>query len=842
MKKFMKSLMLVAAAAMALTSCQNEEMDSIQENETFTLSFTADAPEGTRTSIAIDGNAAKFAWSVDESGNLTDRIIFLQTQDANDKVNTKYSDTEKSSIAEGIATFVSDFDAIEGATKYNYCALYPETATSGPVSLEAVVAKLPATQALTENNIDAASDLMMSQLIEGVDTQDGHGGNLKFHRLAAIGRMNLKGVPAGETIQTITITFDEAVLNGNVTINFAETTATYATTGGNAVTLSGSLTAAAETPIFFTCFPAECTGAYTIDVETDKAYYQKTGSISAEKPLTFTAGNVLSFGASVVKTEDKATDKVYTKVTKANLADYSGEYLLVYEAGNVAFDGSLATLDANKNGFTVTISENTISGDYSSKAFTIAKVEGGYSVQSAEGYYIGNSASDDNKLNTAAEYDATYLNTIENCVLKGKGGLALQYNKTSGTERFRYYKSAQQTVALYRLNGTGSDEEIVSEQLVAPTNVSAEVAGNVVTLSWDEVANASGYAVTYGETTEETTETSIELTLEYETTYNFSVVAKGDGVYYTDSAATEVPATTEKKPEGGAVVPKTVTYTVTSSSAVTVSGDAPTGSSATYKSTYGTKYQLTAGNSMTLTLSGYTGAKITGLTMSMRSNSKGGAGNYSMKVGSETISSIATANFNTASWNGAYSTDYVDITPTVTATTVGAGETIVITIAATTNSLYCQSFTLTYETIEQGGGTETPGEGGGETPDPETAKTYTMTIDASYFNSTSYAANNNEKTSTATASDGTTMEVKWTSYQVMLQSSAMQWQKSAGYIYNSTDLGTITDIAVTSSAGTFTEYIGSSKQPTANGAGGYFQIQVGGVTGKTSKIVITFTK
>ena len=105
MKKFMKSLMLVAAAAMALTSCQNEEMDSIQENETFTLSFTADAPEGTRTSIAIDGTSAKFAWSVDESGNLTDRIIFLQTQDANDEVNTKYSDTEKSSIAEDIATY-----------------------------------------------------------------------------------------------------------------------------------------------------------------------------------------------------------------------------------------------------------------------------------------------------------------------------------------------------------------------------------------------------------------------------------------------------------------------------------------------------------------------------------------------------------------------------------------------------------------------------------------------------------------------------------------------------------------------------------------------------------------
>ena len=128
--------------------------------------------------------------------------------------------------------------------------------------------------------------------------------------------------------------------------------------------------------------------------------------------------------------------------------------------------------------------------------------------------------------------------------------------------------------------------------------------------------------------------------------------------------------------------------------------------------------------------------------------------------------------------------------------------------------------------------------GGGET----TAKTYTLTIGTSSFNSTSYAANNNEKTSTATAADGSTMQVKWTSNQVMLQSSAMQWKKNEGYIYNSTDLGTITEITINSSAGSFTKYIGSSKQPTTNGSGGFFQIKVGNATGKTTSVVIKFTK
>lgn len=125
-----------------------------------------------------------------------------------------------------------------------------------------------------------------------------------------------------------------------------------------------------------------------------------------------------------------------------------------------------------------------------------------------------------------------------------------------------------------------------------------------------------------------------------------------------------------------------------------------------------------------------------------------------------------------------------------------------------------------------------------------TSKQYSFDITKSNFNTTSYAANNNEKTSTAKASDGSTMSVKWTSYQVMLQSDVMQWQKNTGYIYNSTDLGTINSVTVTSSAGSFTTYYGTSQQPSSNTTvgNGYFQIKVGNATGKTSKVTVTFTQ
>lgn len=126
------------------------------------------------------------------------------------------------------------------------------------------------------------------------------------------------------------------------------------------------------------------------------------------------------------------------------------------------------------------------------------------------------------------------------------------------------------------------------------------------------------------------------------------------------------------------------------------------------------------------------------------------------------------------------------------------------------------------------------------------AKEYTLTINTTDFNGTSYAANNNEKTTNAIASDESTLPVKWTSYQVMLQSGVMQWQKNNAYIYNSTDLGKIKSVTVTSSEGTFTTYYGTSAQPssstTPGDSDGFFKIKVGSATGKTSKVEVVFEK
>ncbi len=140
---------------------------------------------------------------------------------------------------------------------------------------------------------------------------------------------------------------------------------------------------------------------------------------------------------------------------------------------------------------------------------------------------------------------------------------------------------------------------------------------------------------------------------------------------------------------------ETVKYTITSTKAVSTSGTAPSGSSATFSNTYtSNKQQIIKGKTQTLTLSGYDGKKITGITLSIHSNGSSGAGTITFKVGSGSAETLASGNFNT--WASSYSTLFKDVVFAPAEVTIGADDNVVIKIAATTNSLYNQSFEITY--------------------------------------------------------------------------------------------------------------------------------------------------
>ena len=155
--------------------------------------------------------------------------------------------------------------------------------------------------------------------------------------------------------------------------------------------------------------------------------------------------------------------ETWTKVTSAP-DDWSGDYLIVYEAGSVAFDGSLKTLDAPSNTKSVTISDGTITTDGCDYYFTIEAKEataGTYTIKNKSGFYIGKTSSSNNGINSSQS--TPYTNTLSlkggNISIKSSANMYLKYNTSD--KRFRYYSSGQQAIQLYK--------KADANQVAAPT-------------------------------------------------------------------------------------------------------------------------------------------------------------------------------------------------------------------------------------------------------------------------------------------------------------------------------------------------------------------------------------
>lgn len=254
------------------------------------------------------------------------------------------------------------------------------------------------------------------------------------------------------------------------------------------------------------------------------------------------------------------------------------------------------------------------------------------------------------------------------------------------------------TATLNIISATITYEKGVTLPALATPAIEAEVQNNnSIYVIWSSIDGAKDYTVTCGAQSITLAGTEHTFTdLAYSTSYTISVVANPtDASVNAPSAAGTTTATTGANPAG-----EQVKYTVNTVSSVNTSGVAPSGSSVTFKNTYSTKDQMTQNNSQTYTLKGYDGKVIKKVVLSMHSNKSRGAGTFSLTAGSNTLASISSAtNFNKWYDNTSYSQDYKDVNVTMTndSYVVGANESVVLTITATTSSLYCRSVTIFYE-------------------------------------------------------------------------------------------------------------------------------------------------
>lgn len=224
------------------------------------------------------------------------------------------------------------------------------------------------------------------------------------------------------------------------------------------------ITIAEDGVVSIDCETAGATIHYTVGnspddpTEEDKVFSAATLTDGQTiKAIAFAEGYKPSAVASKKYTVGGATS-YFVKVTTTP-TDWSGTYLIVYETGNIAFDGSLANLDIAENTVAVTISENKIEATDAlmKSVFTID----GTAIKSASGKYISGT-KDKNSLIITTKQDHTLSIDKDGNFSAVSNTSVLRYNSTSsirnGKEtglRFRYYKatsySSQDAIQLYKL-------------------------------------------------------------------------------------------------------------------------------------------------------------------------------------------------------------------------------------------------------------------------------------------------------------------------------------------------------------------------------------------------------
>ncbi|MBR4566099.1 MAG: hypothetical protein IKO17_04040, partial [Prevotella sp.] len=207
-----------------------------------------------------------------------------------------------------------------------------------------------------------------------------------------------------------------------------------------------------------------------VDGITFKSSYNEVASINSEGVITLggssgTAVITATYPGSAEYLADEAKCVItvnklaqenepeaggyYSRVT--SIGDITnGQYLIVCETKNTAFDGRLETLDKSNNKIDVVISDNKISKTSVTEAaeFTVTSVTGGYTIRSKSGKYIGHETN----ANGLSESESIpYVNSIsmENSVMSIRmlSGFSLRYN--SSDSRFRYY-DGQTPTRLYK--------------------------------------------------------------------------------------------------------------------------------------------------------------------------------------------------------------------------------------------------------------------------------------------------------------------------------------------------------------------------------------------------------
>ena len=674
-------LSIAIAVGVAAASCQKVELTPSENTEVSTFALNASI-EQTKTTI----NGLEVNWEDND-------VLYLVTTDGTWGKPYK-EDNAGATIAEytySAGTFASEATIADGT--YTFNALYGSASQKSYHRGASTTYNLQSTQSQDCSN--PTGHLKLNDALVGTfdaTVPMAKPASVSMSHIFAIMRVDVKNATGADVeLKSFEMSAAGATLAGIFTVNFAKTPIDVTEKSDQSSSsikvnlTNGTVASGASLPVYFVMAPlANYSGDVTFTVtDADNKVYTKTVALSN---ITFSAG---SLNTTPYKITEGVAPTYYTWDLSVNSTSEA-------TAEKIAWTNDVADMvcTPGKDG---TAANNYYPGTegktYSSTRFYTNST---LSITPKTGksltYYVFEATSEGY---ATALANSTWTNakvyavgtTVTVIATDPSLAVSAVIGATCGFTKVECHTDAPVFAPIISAN---------------PTSINVPAAGDVCTINYSIVFPVDGKSISA------TSDQDWVNSFDYSTTGEISFVVDantGDArtatVTLSYEGADDVTVLVTQAASGSASK-KTVTYTVTSTSAVSASGDAPSGSSSTYSSTYSTAKQLTSGNSMTLTLSGYKGMIVKGLTLSMKSNSSKGAGYLSVKAGTTTLSSIGSSssgvNFNNASWHGAWSTSYVYVTPTLsnTAYTVQNGEDIVIVIGATANSLYCQSFTIEY--------------------------------------------------------------------------------------------------------------------------------------------------
>lgn len=432
--KMFKSLMLIAAAAMAFTGCSNDEFDSTSASKKQTIAFSSVI---TRTAFGeADGNTYPTLWTGNE------KIRIGLNNNANNGTSKEATITTEDNVK---ATWTAEITDDESG-EYTLYALCPAVAMNS-TRADGWSVKIPETQTPSENSCDEAAQILVAK--SETYTEFPSSVEMHFKHFTAYGKLTLKNLNLGDAkVQNISLTAE-----ANIVGRFNYTFATDAIAENSA---SATLTINTDKTedVWFAIRPCDlATSALKVVVTTDKGTFTK--EVEVPEDYAFKAGVIAKMTINMEGIALEGPD-YWTLVTNADELTAGDLVIIAAKDYNVAMSTTQNSNNRGQAGISKSDDKTTATIGEGVQIFTVEDgVNAGTLAFNTGSGYIYAASTSKNYLRTQTNLDAnaswrlTFDAGYAKLVAQGTNTRAtMQYNQSSSL--FACYSSAsQKQIALY---------------------------------------------------------------------------------------------------------------------------------------------------------------------------------------------------------------------------------------------------------------------------------------------------------------------------------------------------------------------------------------------------------